>query len=98
MLRITRVVDNTSKVTLKVEGQIASDWISVLELECLPVIRDNRELILDFPGVEFIDAEGVKMLNRLKSLTVPPERLQIINSSPLIKDLLRRGLDEEKSQ
>ena len=98
MLRITRVVDNTTKVTLKVEGQIASDWISVLELECLPVIRDERDLILDFPGVEFIDAEGVKMLNRLKSLTVPPERLQIINSSPLIKDLLRRGLDEEKTQ
>ena len=38
------------------------------------------------------------MLSRLKSLTVPPEGLQIINSSPLIKDLLKRELDVESAQ
>ena len=95
MLRITRMVDNTTNVTLKVEGQIASNWISVLERECLSVLRDKRELILDFSGVAFIDAEGARMLNRLKSLAVSSERLQIIDSSPLIKDLLKRGLDVE---
>ena len=95
MLRITRVVDSITSVTLKVEGQIASDWISVLKCECLSVLRDKRELVLDFSGVAFINAEGVKMLNRLKSLGVPPERLQIVNSSPLIEDLVNRGLHTE---
>ena len=94
MLRITRV-DDTTNVTLKMEGQIASDWISVLESECLSVIRDERELVLDFSGVAFIDAEGAKMLNRLKSSTVPPESLQIINSSPFIADLLEKRSDAD---
>ena len=95
MLRITRVVDNNTNVTLKVEGQIASDWISVLECECLSVLREKRELILNFSGVAFIDVEGTKMLNRMRSRALPPECLQIINSSPLIKDLMKRGLDAE---
>ena len=95
VLRITRVVDDATGVTLKVEGQITSDWISVLERECLTALRDKRELILDFSGVAFIDAEGTKMLDSLRSRALPPERLQIINSSPLIEDLLKRGLDAE---
>jgi hypothetical protein len=41
MLRITRMAESPSHVTLKLEGRIVSDWVSVVERECLAVLQEK---------------------------------------------------------
>ena len=84
MLRVTRVSEDSASVTLKVEGEIVSEWVSVLERECLASLEAKTLAILDLAGVTFIDAEGVAMLKRLGF-----QRVKIVNCSPLVADLLR---------
>ncbi len=81
MLRITKVSHQSSLVTLKIEGQIASDWVEELESECLRQLQHQRTVSLDFAGVTFIDRGGITMLNRIATDTV-------INCSVLIRDPL----------
>ena len=87
MLRITKVPRQESLVTLKLEGQIASDWVEELESECLRWSQSKDCLILDFSGVSYIDAQGAEMIGRLND-NLKKERLKIINCSPLVQDLL----------
>ncbi len=84
MLRITKVSDQSSLVTLKIEGQIASDWVEELESECLRLLEHQRTVALDFAGVTFIDRGGITMLNRIAT-----DNLKFINCSVLIRDLLK---------
>lgn len=86
MLRITTVAESNSLVTLKLEGRIVSDWVSVLERECLTLLQKKQPVRLDFSAVTFIDGRGVAMLKRIKS-----ENLQIINCAALLEDLLKGG-------
>lgn len=89
VLRITKVSHHSSRVTLKIEGQIASDWVAELENECLRLLEHHRTVALDFAGVTFIDNGGIAMLNRIAT-----GNLKIINCPALIKDLLRLGRNE----
>ena len=41
MLRITKIEEDGSSVTLKVEGRIMSEGVDVLELECLKWLDCN---------------------------------------------------------
>ncbi len=86
MLRITKVAETPSQVTLKLEGRIVSDWVAVLERECLRFLQEKQKVLLDFSGVTFIDGRGVEMLKRITS-----ENLKILNCSPLLADLLQGG-------
>ncbi len=76
-------------MTLKIEGQIASDWVEELESECLRQLQHQRTVSLDFAGVTFIDRGGITMLNRIAT-----DNLTIINCSVLIRDLLMPERDE----
>jgi hypothetical protein len=89
MLRITRVAESPSHVTLRLEGRIVSDWVSVAERECLTWLQEKPQVILEVGEVTFIDRRGLEMLRRIIS-----PRLQIINASALIKELLQ-GREEE---
>ena len=84
VLRITEVSRRSSLVTLKLEGQIASDWVEELENECLRSLQHQRNVSLDFTGVTFIDSSGINMLGRIAT-----DNLKIINCPALIEDLLR---------
>jgi len=84
MLRITKVADGSGAVTLKVEGRIVSEWVQVLERECLEGLRKKREVVLDFADVAFVDGQGIRMLRRLRTRAV-----QLVNVSALLEDLLR---------
>lgn len=83
MLRITKAVESRSLVTLTVEGRIVSEWVPVLEEECLTCLRERQQVRLDLSEVSFIDRRGVEMINRIQS-----ENLQIINCPALIEHLL----------
>ena len=86
MLRITRIGESPSLITLKVEGQIISEWVPVLEKEALASLQNKEEVVLDFSEVTFINQKGVEMLKKISA-----ENIRIINCSPLIQDLLNGG-------
>ncbi len=86
MLRITWCRENASCVTLKVEGWIVSDWVSLLDQECKALVEPGRKVLLDFSEVRYVDCRGIEMLKRL-----PSEHIRIINCPTLIEDLLVPG-------
>lgn len=86
MLRITRIGESLSLITLKVEGQIISEWVPILEKEALASLQNKEEVVLDFSEVTFINQKGVEMLKKISA-----ENIRIINCSPLIQDLLNDG-------
>ncbi len=83
MLRITRLAENASSVTLKVEGSILSSSVAVLEQECKALFEEGRKVILDFSEVRYGDRRGVEVLKRLLA-----EDVRIINCPELIQELL----------
>lgn len=86
MLRITKTIgEDSSDVTLKLEGRLAFEWIPLLEGECLQYLREQRRVRLDFSDVTFVDENGLKMLGRFTAKNV-----QIIDHSGLIMDSLKR--------
>ncbi len=89
MLRITKVPRQESLVTLKLEGQIASDWVEELESQCLRLLQHQHSVTLDFAGVTFIDNGGITMLNRITT-----DNLKLINCPALMRDLLKPQLSE----
>jgi anti-anti-sigma regulatory factor len=88
MLRITRIGESQSLVTLKVEGQIISEWVSLLEKEALSSLQEKKEVVLDFTEVTFINHNGVEMLQKISA-----ENIRIVNCCPLIKDLLNNSVN-----
>lgn len=83
MLRITRKAQDSSRLTLIPEGRIASDWVSVLEHECLKAMQEALVVGLDLSEVSYLDRRGVELLRRLQK-----DGVQIIHASSVIKDLL----------
>jgi anti-anti-sigma regulatory factor len=83
MLRITRSVENHSSVTLKLEGRIVSQWVAVLEQECLLLRQKKQNVVLDFSSVTFIDSQGIEMLKQLLS-----QKIKIINCPAFILETL----------
>ncbi len=88
MLRITKVSESPSLVTMKLEGRITADWVFLLENECLGFLDERRRVVLDFSEVTFVDWHGVKMLGRISA-----KNIQVINCCPLIEDFLNGGAD-----
>ncbi len=86
MLRITKIEENGSPVTLKLEGNIHADWVFLLEQECRALISQKKMVLLDFSDVTFIDDRGVEMIRRL-----PASSIRIINGDSFIEDLIDRG-------
>ncbi len=88
MLRITALREGRWLVRLKLEGQIVSDWVALLEDECLESLREDQTVVLDFSAVTFVDCAGVAMLKKIAT-----DSLQIVNVSPLVADLLQGECD-----
>ncbi len=83
MLRITKVAEDSSTVTLKLEGKLAADWVPLLEGECLTCLKDNRKVLLDFSEVTFIDDRGAEVVKKLTG-----EGIKVVDRCELIKELL----------
>ncbi len=86
MLRITKISESPSLVTMKLEGRIASDWVSLLEKECLRFLDEKRKVVLDFSEVTFVDGRGVELLSKLAG-----EGIKVVDCCELIKELLEGG-------
>ncbi len=86
MLRITKVAEDSSTVTMKLEGKLASDWVPLLEGECLTCLKGKRTVLLDFSEVTFVDGRGVEMLSKLAG-----KGIKVVDCDELIKELLEGG-------
>jgi anti-anti-sigma regulatory factor len=84
MLRITEINKHKKKVVLRIEGKITEPCLWDLEKLCSHYIhKTEKQVVLDFQGVTFIDRKGLSMLEKFKV-----NRLEIINCSPFIRSLL----------
>jgi len=83
VLRITKIAEDSSTVTMKLEGKLASDWVPLLEGECLTCLKENRKVFLDFSEVTFVDGRGAEMVNKLAG-----EGIKVVDCCELIKELL----------
>lgn len=83
MLRITKINGNGATVTLKLEGQIVSDWVRELERECRVSLAQGCRVHLDFAHVTFVDQRGCALLRSLVC-----DQLDIIQCPALIRSFL----------
>ncbi len=83
MLWIEKREQSCCEVTLKLEGQLLGDWVSVLEKECREMLKEQKGLTLEMAGVTYVNQRGVELLRRLVA-----EKVELANCSPLIEILL----------
>ncbi len=83
MLRITRLAELPPQITLKVEGRIQGDAVSLLEQECREQIDVGRRVQLDFADVAAIDRHGIAMLREL-----PSDQFEVVHAAPFLGALL----------
>ena len=88
MLRITRGPSNHRQVTLNLEGRLISDWVALLERECIQALDGGDRVQLDFSEVSRIDSKGADAVRQLASRGV-----RIVNCPDVIKDVLDDGQD-----
>jgi anti-anti-sigma regulatory factor len=80
------MAENGSPVTLKLEGKVHADWVSLLEQECRALLSQKKKVLLDFSEVIFMDERGAEMIRRL-----PARSVTIINGDAFIEDLIGQG-------
>lgn len=86
MLRITRMEENGGPVMLKLEGKVSDQWAKLLEGECRSLLRDGKDVSLDFSDVSFVDAVGIGVVRDL-----PRQQVRIVNAPRFIEELLKGG-------
>jgi hypothetical protein len=72
---------------LKVEGVITSSTLSVLADELHRELGWAGRIQLDFRDVVYLDAAALDLLRRL-----PQERVEIVDCTPLIRELLSKEI------
>ena len=82
MLRITINALLNRPITLRLEGQIAEQYVDELETTVATVRQDGEPVVLDFAGVSFIDSGGLRVLRSLTNVS-------LINASPFVTELLK---------
>ena len=84
MLRITRMVGNSSVDTLKLEGKLQGPWIlEAHDAYALSVARAGRTC-LDLSGLTFVDGEGAALLREMIQ-----SGAQVVGCSSYIAELLQ---------
>jgi ABC-type transporter Mla MlaB component len=86
VLRISTDAETGAPVRLRVEGDIAGDWVPLLEAECRRHLEAQRPVELDLAGVGFVDRQGVAMVQGLFARGV-----RVARASALVNTLLGRS-------
>ncbi|MCU1266495.1 MAG: hypothetical protein JWM21_2813 [Acidobacteria bacterium] len=64
-LRISQIVEpDKNRATLRLEGTMSADWISLLERYCDDL--GGRPITLDLEGLTFLDEESGAAIRRLR--------------------------------
>lgn len=86
MFRITRIADDETSVTLRVEGRLVGRWIDELETECERHRADRRRVKLDLSGVTFVDDRGIEALRSMAG-----HHVEVVQCSLFLSGLLKRA-------
>ena len=86
MMKVTHVAEDEQGVTLKIEGQIGGEWVDVLQKECKLCLEKKAQLILDFSGVSYIDASGIRALKKMDQ-----NRVTLMGASLFLSGLLKEA-------
>jgi anti-anti-sigma regulatory factor len=85
MLRLTAQAPDADWIRLKVEGVITQATLPVLAAELQGPLAEDGRIQLDFRDVVYLDRAGLQLLRNL-----PSDRVEIVNCTPLIRELLRK--------
>lgn len=86
MLKITKVTESQVGVVLKLEGKITAQWAALLDGECRAFLRRGHALVLDCTAVNFLDAQGLEVLQNL-----PLHKVTLIGAPGFVTELLQTG-------
>ena len=65
MLKITRETISDRDITLKLDGNVAGQWVELLRITTETIFLEGVELTLDLSNVNFIDCEGSDVVKSL---------------------------------
>ena len=82
---------NNNVATVRCHGRIVSDTAAQLRDAVRPLIPEGGRILIELTDVEHMDSSGLGMLVGLKAsaLNAGYCRLELVNLSPRIADLLR---------
>lgn len=82
---------NVQVTTIKCHGRIVSDTAGQLKEIVKPLIPAGGRIVVDLTDVEYVDSSGLGTLVGLKAsaLNAGYCRLELVNLSPRVADLLR---------
>lgn len=86
MLKISKIQESERDVLLKLEGKITEQWAALLDGECRAYIRKHKAVYLDCSNVEYIDGQGVEVLNAF-----PHSRVTLMSAPIFVMELLQIG-------
>jgi anti-anti-sigma regulatory factor len=86
VLRISCGTEGDRPAVLRVEGEIAGEWVRLLEQECRRRLDTRQAVELDLGEVGFVDRVGVAMLRGLMARGV-----RVTRASALVSVLLEPG-------
>jgi anti-anti-sigma regulatory factor len=83
MLMITRIEEENTIRTLKLQGKLRGPWVDELRAVCVAAASPSVLLRLDLAAVTFVDAAGVDCLRELMKEGIP-----VVASSGFVAALL----------
>ncbi len=92
MLKITETGRNDCSVTLKLEGRVSEEWVSVIRAACDEVLASGCLLALDMSDVTFVERHAVPFF-----LEIGSGRVTLVNCSPFLREQICGGCYESGS-
>ena len=86
MLKIITLQENGSAVHLKLEGKIVAQWAALLDEVCRAHLRHRKFVRLDCAGVDFIDSQGVEVINKF-----PSKYVELTSTPGFVSEVLHSG-------
>ena len=85
MIRLTIRSHTPEEAILQVDGWVSGKDVPILAQEGTRLLGETGRLVLDLKGVQFIDRDGIALLQRWSG-----ERLVLRNASWFVRTLLER--------
>ena len=83
MIRLIVQSQTPEETVLQVDGWVSEENVSILEQEGTRLLGASRRLVLDLKGVQYIDREGIALLQRWSG-----DRLVLRGGSLFVRGLL----------
>jgi len=96
MLRVTtKVEEEQSRVTLKLEGKLAGPWVSEFERCWCSTLEKWKDVVVELGGVTFIDSQGKCLLAKIHG-----QGAKLIGTGLMTRSIIDEisGCDEEQSK